>query len=84
MCKYEMDPTNIVEDTEQTRFCPQMDGQTDWRTDGQTNGLREISIPPFQLRLSGGYNKFKVRCKLYLEFSYNTINFQQNLKIDNP
>ena len=26
MCKYEMDPTSIVEDTEQTRFCPQMDG----------------------------------------------------------
>ena len=29
MCKYEMDPTNIVEDTEQTRFCPQTNGQTD-------------------------------------------------------
>ena len=25
MCKYEMDPTSIVEDTEQTRFCLQMD-----------------------------------------------------------
>ena len=25
MCKYEMDPTSIVEDTERTRFCPQMD-----------------------------------------------------------
>ena len=25
MCKYEMDPMSIVEDTEQTQFCPQMD-----------------------------------------------------------
>ena len=29
MCKYEMDPTSIVEDTERTRFCPQKDRQTD-------------------------------------------------------
>ena len=29
MCKYEMDPMSIVEDTERTRFCPQTDGQTD-------------------------------------------------------
>ena len=50
MCKYEMDPTSIVEATERTRFCPQMDG----RTDGQTDGRRETSIPTFQLRWSGG------------------------------
>ena len=37
MCKYEMDPTSMVEDTERTRFCP----QTDRRTDGQG----ETSIP---------------------------------------
>ena len=48
MCKYEMDPMSIVEDTERTRFCP----HTDRRTDGQSN----TSIPPFQLRWSGGYN----------------------------
>ena len=46
MCKYEMDPTSIVEDTERTWFCPQR------RTDGQG----ETSIPPFQLRWSGRYN----------------------------
>ena len=46
MCKYEMDPTSIVEDTEQTRFCPQMDGRVGGRADGQG----ETSIPPFQLR----------------------------------
>ena len=52
MCKYEMDPMSIVEDTEWTRFCPQTDRQTDGRTDGQG----ETSIPPFQLRWSRGYN----------------------------
>ena len=41
MCKYEMDPASIVEDTERTPFCP--------HTDGQTEGRRETSIPPFQL-----------------------------------
>ena len=45
MCKYEMDPMGIVEDTERTRFCP----QADRRTDGQG----DTSIPPFQLRWSG-------------------------------
>ena len=30
MCKYEMDPMRIVEDTERTRFCPQMDRRTRW------------------------------------------------------
>ena len=45
-CKYEMDPTSIVEDTERTRFCPRMDRWTD--------GQGETSIPPFQLRWSGG------------------------------
>ena len=48
ICKYEIDPATIVEDTERTRFCPQMD----WRTDGQG----KTSIPPYQLRWSGGYN----------------------------
>ena len=28
MCKYEMDPTSIVEDLERTRFCPETDGRT--------------------------------------------------------
>ena len=46
MCKYEMDPTNIVEDTGQTRFCPQ--------TDRGTDGQGETSIPHFQLRWSRG------------------------------
>ena len=56
MCKYEMDPMSIVEDTERTRFCPQTDRRTDGRTDRRTGGQGENSIPPFQLRWSGGYN----------------------------
>ena len=32
MCKYEMGPTGIVEDTERTRFGLQTDGQTPGRT----------------------------------------------------
>ena len=30
MCKYEMDPMSILEDTERTRFCPQTDRWTRW------------------------------------------------------
>ena len=45
-----MDPTIIVEDTERTPFCPQMDRRTDRWTD-----KIKTSIPPFQLRWSGGY-----------------------------
>ena len=30
MCKYEMDPMSILEDTERTRFCPQTDRRTRW------------------------------------------------------
>ena len=41
MCKYEMEPVSIVEDTGRTvtRFCPQMDRQT--------NGHGEASITPW-------------------------------------
>ena len=49
MCKYEIDPTSIVEDTEQTRFYPQTDGWTDGRTDGQG----ETSMPPILTSLRG-------------------------------
>ena len=46
MCKYEMDLTSIVEDTQRTLFSPQ--------TDRQTDGQGETCIPPFQLHWSGG------------------------------
>ena len=61
MCTYEMDPMSIVEDTERTRFCP----QTDRRTDGQG----DTSIPPFQLRWSGGYNKDVSGMSIFLSIS---------------
>ena len=52
MCKYEMDPMSIIEDTERTRFCPQTDRWTDGRTDRRT---RWYQYTPFQLRWSEGY-----------------------------
>ena len=36
MCKCEMDPTSILEDTEQTWFCPQTDRQMNRQTDRWT------------------------------------------------
>ena len=45
VCKYEMDPASIVEDTEWTRFCPQMDGQMDKWT-------RWNQYTPFQVMAS--------------------------------
>ena len=50
MCKYEIDQASIVEDTEQTLFCPQTDGRTDRRT-----RWNQYTIPP-STSLSGGYN----------------------------
>ena len=47
--EYEMDLVSIVEDTERTRFCPQMDR---W-TDGET------SIPPFNFIEPGYKNTFE-------------------------
>ena len=49
MCKYEMDPMSIIEDTERTRFGP----QTDRRTDGQG----DTSIPPINFVEAGGIMK---------------------------
>ena len=45
MCKCEMDPTSIVEDTEWTRFCPQMDKRTD--------DVKPV-YPPFDFVEAGG------------------------------
>ena len=49
MCKYEMGPMSIVEDTEWTRFCP----QTDRRTDGQTDKVIPV-YPPINFVEAGG------------------------------
>ena len=53
MCKYEMDLMSIVEDTERTRFCPQMDRRTDGRTDRRT---RWYQYTPLSTSLKRGYN----------------------------
>ena len=54
MCKYEMDPMSILEDTERTRFCPQTDRRTDERTDRRTDGQGDTSIPPLSTSLKRG------------------------------
>ena len=53
ICKYEMVPTSIVEDTEQTLFCPQTDGQMDGRTDGWTDDVKPL-YPLFNFVEGGG------------------------------
>ena len=52
MCKYEMDPTSIVEDAERTRLCP----QTDRRTDRRTDKVKPV-YPPFNFVEAGGIIK---------------------------
>ena len=52
MCKYEMDPMSILEDTEQTRFCP----QTDRLIYGQTDKVIPV-YPPFNFVEAGGIIK---------------------------
>ena len=47
MCKYEMDPMSILEDTERARFCPQTDRQTDGRMDRRTDGQTDKVIPVY-------------------------------------
>ena len=44
-----MDLASIVEDTEWTQFCPQIDGQKD----GQMDGRCETYIPPFNFVEAG-------------------------------
>ena len=58
ICKNEMDPVSIVEDTEQKRFCLQTDRcayvPMDRQTDRQT---RWNQYTPLSTSLNGGYNK---------------------------
>ena len=62
MSKYEMHLTSIVEDTERTRFCPQMDRQTD--------GQGETSIPPFNFAEAG---VLKSLTDLHIDLTFTII-----------
>ena len=44
MCKYEMDPARIAEDTQHIPFCPQTDGQME----GQMDNVK-LEYPPSTL-----------------------------------
>ena len=88
MSKHIMDLTSIVEDTEQTRFCPQtdkqMDGQTDGWTDGQmdrqTDRQGETNIPPFNfveavvITIKSDQNLLRTEmAKIYQEAKFQAI-----------
>ena len=53
-CKYEMDPTSIVEGTERTRFCPQMDRRARWN-----------QYTPLSTSLKRGYNEKEKHVSLF-------------------
>ena len=63
MCKYEMEPASITEDTEQTWFCPQTDRQTEEWTDWQG----ETSISPLQLHWAGAIKMSLWGSKIFLK-----------------
>ena len=65
MCKYEMDPMSIVEDTEWTRFCPQ--------TDRHTDGQGETSIPPFNFVEVGGIKRYETKNSSYSPWKFEEI-----------
>ena len=77
MCKYEMDPMSIVEDTERTRFCP----QTDRRTDGQTGKVIPV-YPPINFVEAGGI-KISKTCSTYFKITA-TVPTGQWVKITFP
>ena len=70
MCKYEMDLASIVEDTGQSRFCPQVDR----RVDGRTDGHGKTSIPLSQLRWSRRYKDVSIFFKVPLPKGTHTFN----------
>ena len=53
MCKYEMDPTIIVEHTERTWFCPQTDRRTD--AQGETSIAPFNSVEPWGINIAATY-----------------------------
>ena len=54
---------------------------TDRQTNGQTNGQDETSIPPFQFRWSGGYNKMNIKSDNALAPDVTLIQYRLSLKV---
>ena len=74
MCKYEMDPTSIVEDTERTRFCPQTDRRTRWN-----------QYTPLSTSLKRGYKKTKSKWQIFKNCQkFKFWNFARNITCDTP
>ena len=71
MSQYKMDLASILEDIEQTRFCPQMDRQTyKQRDDRWTDGQGEASIP-LHLRWAKGMINITIPMKLVQYYGYS-------------
>ena len=83
MCKYELDLTSIVEDTERTWFCPQTDrrkdGQTDRQTDRQTDKVKPV-YPPFNFVEAGGI--IKVNANIWKKKPCRFRNYPSSLSTD--
>ena len=60
-----MDPASIVEDAEQTWFCPQTDRRADWGTDWNTEKVKPVYPPSTSLR--GGVGGIMLA---YLTYAY--------------
>ena len=73
ICKYQMDPANIVEDTERTPFCPQ--------TDEPTDGQGETSIPYFQIRWIGGIVILHISSNTPLRVPYHQVWYKNGNRI---
>ena len=70
MCKYEMDPTSIVKDTERTRFCPQ--------TDRRPDEVKPVFLP-FNFVEAKGIIMLSLR---YKEFMCSSMQ-EENVKLAN-
>ena len=79
MCKYEMDPASIVEDTERTRFCSKTEKWTDLQTERQTDGETDKVKPvyPTSPSLSRAYNNHYSGTLSYQDITFIANNIKQ-------
>ena len=68
LCKHEMDPTSIIEDTERARFCPQTDRRTDrWMDNVKSVYLRFNFVEAGGIMIERHELDFMAKQKVYME-----------------
>ena len=80
-----MDSSNIVEDTEQTKFCPQTGKRIRVLTNGQTDGQGETSIPPFNfVEVSGHNSSFQQTLEVFMAWNVkmHSLNIYMSIIIE--